>query len=100
VGAVIVTRWSAGLLVESGRVLLDRQAPSAVCDRIRQTVESRPGDRVTDLHVWQVAPGGWAAIVTVVSDEPLTPDGYRALLPDDLGLTHVTVEIVPCRHSA
>jgi len=100
VGAVIVTRWSAGLLVESGRVLLDRQAPSAVCDRIRQTVESRPGDRVTDLHVWQVAPGGWAAIVTVVSDEPLTPDGYRALLPDDLGLTHVTVEIVPCRHPA
>lgn len=100
VGAVIVTRWSAGLLVESGRVLLDRQAPSSVCDRIRQAVESRPGDRVADLHVWQVAPGGWAAIVTVVSDEPLTPDGYRSLLPVDLGLTHVTVEIVPCRHPA
>jgi cation diffusion facilitator family transporter len=100
VGAVIVTRWSAGLLVESGRVLLDRQAPSSVCDRIRQAVESRPGDRVADLHVWQVAPGGWAAIVTVVSDEPLTPDGYRGLLPADLGLTHVTVEIVPCRHSS
>lgn len=100
VGAVIVTRWSAGLLLESGRVLLDRQAPPAVCDRIRQTVESRPGDRVADLHVWQVAPGGWAAIVTVVSAEPLTPDGYRSLLPVDLGLTHVTVEIVPCRHPA
>lgn len=100
VGAVIVTRWSAGLLVESGRVLLDRQAPASVCDRIRQIVESRSGDRVADLHVWQVAPGGWAAIVTVVSDEPLTPDGYRSLLPVDLGLTHVTVEIVPCRHSA
>jgi cation diffusion facilitator family transporter len=100
VGAVIVTRWSAGLLVESGRVLLDRQAPASVCDRIRQAVESRPGDRVADLHVWQVAPGGWAAIVTVVSDEPLTPDAYRSLLPVDLGLTHVTVEIVPCRHPA
>ena len=82
VGAAIVTRWSAGLLVESGRVLLDRQAPSTVLERIRLAVESRPGDRVADLHVWQVAPGGWAAIVTVVSAEPLTPDGYRRLLPD------------------
>jgi cation diffusion facilitator family transporter len=100
VGAALITRWSVDLLRESGRVLLDRQAPSPVCDRIRQTVESRPGDRVADLHVWQVAPGGWAAIVTVVSAEPLTPDGYRSLLPADLGLTHVTVEIVPCRHPA
>lgn len=100
VGAVIVTRWAAGLLVESGRVLLDRQAPSPVCDRIRHAIESRPGDRVADLHVWQIAPGGWAAIVTVVSADPLTPDEYRDLLPPDLGLTHVTVEIVPCRHPA
>ena len=100
VGAAIVTRWAAGLLVESGRVLLDRQAPSTVQERIRQAVESRAGDRVADLHVWQVAPGGWAAIVTVVSAEPLTPDDYRGLLPDDLALTHVTVEVVPCRHPA
>lgn len=100
VGAALITRWSVDLLRESGRVLLDRQAPSPVCDRIRQTVESRPGDRVADLHVWQVAPGGWAAIVTIVSAGPLTPDGYRSLLPADLGLTHVTVEIVPCRHPA
>ena len=99
VGAVIVTRWSVGLLVESGRILLDRQAPASVCDRIRQAIEARPGDRVTDLHVWQIAPGGWAAIVTVVSSEHLLPDDYRGLLPDDVGLTHVTIEIVPCRHS-
>ncbi|MBI5443128.1 MAG: CDF family Co(II)/Ni(II) efflux transporter DmeF [Deltaproteobacteria bacterium] len=98
VGAAIVTRWSVGLLVESGRVLLDRQAPASTSERIRQAVELRAGDRVTDLHVWQVAPGGWAAIVTVVSAEPLTPDEYRDLLPVDLGLTHVTVEVIPCRH--
>jgi cation diffusion facilitator family transporter len=99
VGAVIVLRWSAGLLVDSGRVLLDQQAPSSLSERIRQAVELRAGDRVTDLHVWLVAPGSWAAIVTVVSAEPLTPDGYRSLLPVDLGLTHVTIEVIPCLHS-
>lgn len=99
VGAVIVTRWAVGLLRESGHVLLDRQAPEPLLDRIRAAVEARPGDRVTDLHVWRVSPEGWAAIVSVVSDEPLTPDGYRELLPSDLGLAHVSVEIVACRHA-
>jgi cation diffusion facilitator family transporter len=100
VGAAIVTRWAAGLLVESGGVLLDRQAPPTVQERIRQAIEARASDRIADLHVWQVAPESWAAIVTVVSTEPLTPDGYRSLLPASLGLAHVTIEVAPCRHPA
>ncbi len=96
VGAIVVTRWSVGLLRESGRVLLDRQAPDALLERIRATIEARTGDRVTDLHVWQVAPDGRAAIVTVLSPEPLSPDGYRAMLPTDFGLVHVTVEVYGC----
>jgi cation diffusion facilitator family transporter len=99
VGAVVVTRWSVGLLRESGHVLLDRQAPEALLSRIRAAIEARPADRVTDLHVWRVAPEGWAAIVSILSEEPLTPDSYRALLPHDLGLTHVSVEVHACRHS-
>lgn len=99
VGAVVVTRWSVGLLRESGSVLLDRQAPDALLERIRATVEARTADRVTDLHVWKISPDGWAAIVSVLSEEPLTPDAYRALLPPDLHLSHVTVEVHCCRHS-
>jgi len=100
VGAVVVTRWSVGLLRESGRVLLDRQAPEPLLARIRGAVEARAGDRVADLHVWSVAPGRWAAIVSIVSEDPLSPDGYRELFPEDLGLTHVSVEAHACRHDA
>ena len=100
VGAVVITRWSVGLLRESGRVLLDRQAPEPVLQRIRGAVESRSGDRVTDLHVWQISPEGWSAIVSVISADPLSPDGYRAMLPENLGLTHVSVEVHACRHEA
>ncbi len=99
VGAVVVTRWSVGLLRESAHVLLDRQAPEPLLARIRAAVEGRPGDRVTDLHVWRISPDGWSAIVSVVSDDPLTPDGYRALLPEGLGLAHVNVEVLPCPHA-
>ncbi len=98
VGAAVITRWSVGLLRDSGRVLLDRQAPEALLARIRAAIEARTGDRASDLHVWRISPEGWAAIVAVVSPEPLSPDGYRALLPAGLGLTHVSVEVHSCRH--
>lgn len=38
VGAVLVARWSWGLLRDSGGVLLDRQAPSDTCERIRSAI--------------------------------------------------------------
>jgi cation diffusion facilitator family transporter len=98
VGGGVVLRWSVALLRESGSVLLDRQAPDAVLERIRASVEARAADRVTDLHVWRISPEGLAAVVSVVSADPLSPDGYRTLLPADLGLAHVSVEIHECRH--
>ncbi len=99
VGAAVITRWSVGLLRESGHVLLDRQAPEPLLSAIREAIEARAGDRVSDLHVWRISPEGWSAIVSVVSADPLAPDGYRALLPDDLGLAHVNVEVLPCPHA-
>ncbi|MHB1047674.1 MAG: CDF family Co(II)/Ni(II) efflux transporter DmeF [Thermoanaerobaculia bacterium] len=99
VGAAVITRWSVGLLRESGHVLLDRQAPAPLLSAIREAIEARAGDRVSDLHVWRISPDGWSAIVSVVSADPLAPDGYRALLPDDLGLAHVNVEVLPCPHA-
>ncbi len=99
VGAAVITRWSVGLLRESGLVLLDRQAPEPLLSAIREAIELRAGDRVSDLHVWRIAPDGWSAIVSVVSADPLTPDGYRALLPEGLGLAHVNVEVLPCPHA-
>jgi len=99
VGAAVITRWSVGLLRESGHVLLDRQAPEPLLSSIRGAIEARPGDRVSDLHVWRISPDGWSAIVSVVSDDPLSPDGYRALLPEGLDLAHVNVEVLPCPHA-
>ena len=96
VGAILVARWSLGLLKESGRVLLDRQAPDHVLDRIRESIEQEPGTRVADLHVWTIGPGKRAAIIAVESTSPKTLDAYRALLPTDVNLKHVTVEVTAC----
>jgi cation diffusion facilitator family transporter len=92
VGAVLVVRWSWGLLRSSAHVLLDLQPPDEVLGAIRKSIESEGDNRVSDLHVWSVGPGIYAAEIGIVSSRPLDPDSYYSLLPEELGLVHVTFE--------
>ncbi len=96
VGAALVVYWSWGLLRSSARVLLDLQAPDEVREAIRKSIESEGDNRVSDLHVWSVGPGIYAAEVAIVSSRPLDPDSYYSLLPKELGLVHATFEIHLC----
>jgi cation diffusion facilitator family transporter len=97
VGATLVAHWSVGLARASARVLLDRRAPERIREAIRSAVEGDDAGRVSDLHVWSVGPGRFAAIIAVVTDSPQPPQAYKALLPEGLGLVHVTVEVNPRR---
>ena len=96
VGATLVVRWSWGFLRSSARVLLDLQAPDEVLASIRKAIESEGDNRVSDLHVWSVGPGIYAAEIAIVSSHPQAPDDYYKLLPGELGLVHVTVETHRC----
>lgn len=98
VGAVLVMRWSWGLLRDTSRVLLDAQAPGDATERLRQALEAQAGDRVADLHLWSIGPGIQAAAIALVSDAPQSPDHYRRQIPPDLNVVHATVEVHRCRH--
>ena len=92
-GAGLVIRWSWGLLRQSGRVLLDRQGPDAIRSAIVEAVEQHGVNRVYDLHVWAIGPGYYAVEIALATASPKSPEFYRGLLPDRLGLAHVTVEV-------
>jgi cation diffusion facilitator family transporter len=92
-GAGLVIRWSVGLLRQSGRVLLDRQAPRHVRQAVVDAIEQQGRNRIYDLHVWTIGPGYYAVEICLETAHPMNPDDYRRLLPDDLGLAHVTVEV-------
>jgi cation diffusion facilitator family transporter len=96
VGAALVSRWSYGLIKESARVLLDRQADDETLAAIRASLERRTGDRVTDLHCWIIGPGIYAADIAIVSDDTKSPDDYRSRIPHELGIVHATIEIHRC----
>ena len=92
VGSLLVARWSWGLLKGTSKVLVDRQAPEAVLERIRGAVAG-DATEIVDLHVWDIGPGYRAAILAVESSAPLTQSEIKKRIPEDLGIAHVTVEI-------
>jgi cation diffusion facilitator family transporter len=95
VGACVIANWSWGLVRAAGAVLLDLSPDAALAGEVRRRLE-RDGDRVADLHLWRVGPGHAAAVVSIVSDTPAPPAAYKARLADLRGLSHVTVEVLPC----
>lgn len=93
VGAVVIARWSWGLMKDSGGVLVglmerDEDLPAL----IRAAVENQD-DRVVDLHVWQIGPGHHAAIVAITAKTPGTVETYRRKLAHLREISHLTVEI-------
>jgi len=97
VGAAVIASWAVGLIRSSGAVLLDVNGDGRMEAAIRARLETR-GDRVTDLHLWQLGPGHRAAVVSLVSDDPLPPSRYKRRLSGLHGLSHVTVEVERCMH--
>ncbi|MEI6971388.1 MAG: cation transporter, partial [bacterium] len=52
--------------------------------------------RITDLHVWQVGAGQFAAIVSIVAHDPKTTAAYRDMCCIHEELVHVTIEVQRC----
>ena len=106
VGALIIARWSLSLLKETSPVLLDESIALKHKTAIKDVIENDADNRIADLHVWRVGPDHFAAIISVVSHNPKTPDYYKTLLLESeslkryagvLRLAHITVEVHQCQ---
>ena len=93
VGALVITRWSYGLLVDTSGILLDKSVDSEDAQSIQEKIESDSDNRVSDIHVWKVGPIDNAAIISLVTHHSKNPEYYKELLSDFDELSHVTIEV-------
>ncbi|RED16681.1 CDF family Co(II)/Ni(II) efflux transporter DmeF [Parasphingopyxis lamellibrachiae] len=93
VGALVIARWSWGLMRDTGATMLDYRRPNDPIEAKIRSVVLEAGDRITDLHVWQLGPGHHAAIVAVATENAQSPAAYRDRLAKVAGLSHITVEV-------
>ena len=98
VGALVIAQWAVGLMRDAGAVLLDATPDRAIGQDIRARLETG-SDRLSDLHVWRVGPGHYAAIASLVSDAPQPVEAYKVRLASLRRLSHVTIEVQQCHGS-
>jgi cation diffusion facilitator family transporter len=97
VGAILVAVWAKSLLMETGKVLLDREMDHPVVDEIREVImqlDNADETLITDLHVWRVGKEAYACAVSIVTrSETLTPEQVREQLSQHEEIVHTTIEI-------
>ena len=95
IGAILVAIWAKGLIVETGKVLLDREMDHPVVHDIMDSIEA--GDtHVNDLHVWRVGKNAFSCAITAITHDPaVTPAVIRARLAPHKEIVHSTIELRP-----
>lgn len=88
-GAIVIARWSWGLMRDTAAILLDAHDERAAA-AIRARVEAA-GAEVTDLHVWRVGPDARAAIVEVAGAASAAT--LREQLADAPAIAHLTIAV-------
>lgn len=93
-GALLVARWSWGLVRATSSVLLDREGPQSIRDAVIAAIQQDEQVRVVDFHLWSIGPNIYGLIVSVVSPQPRPAEYYKRQIPGGLGLAHVTIEVL------
>jgi cation diffusion facilitator family transporter len=99
-GGALIAHWAFTVLRDSARALVDASPDLQLRDAVRHAIEIDGDGRLADLHVWQIGPNAWSAVLSIVADRPLAPETYRARLHELAGLQHVTIEVHQCRGEA
>ena len=93
VGAIVITRWSIGLLKDTSSVLLDKTPDPDLAQQIKTDMEAVGNICVNDLHLWEVAPHQYAVILAVTATPPIPAHEVRTRLESFPQLVHITVEM-------
>lgn len=94
VGAMVITRWSYGLIKVSSRVLLDKSVNTESYEKIATAIKDTNKGIVNDIHVWKIGSSHKAAIISVTAEFPLTPDEYKEVVKPYLPrISHISIEV-------
>lgn len=94
VGALLVAKWSWGLIQETGKTLLDAEMEHPVVAEIRELIATFKDVEITDLHVWKVGKGKFSCILGLeTTSADLNPDQIKAELSIHEEIVHASIEI-------
>jgi cation diffusion facilitator family transporter len=96
VGALLITRWSYGLIIDTSSILLDKNIVLEKTRDIINAIESDSDNRISDIHIWKIGPSDYAAMISLVTHFPKNSEYYKKLLSKYEELSHITIEVNHC----
>jgi cation diffusion facilitator family transporter len=92
-GALVIAKWSLGLVRETARVLLDRQPDSTLAGVLKSRLEKEGTATVSEVKLWCIGPGKFASAVSVEDEKPRDVCYYKDKLSGIPQLGRVIVEV-------
>lgn len=93
VGGIVVLKWSAGLIRQTGMDLLDAHDLSIDRDNLVKTLEL-DGSKVMDIHLWKLAPGQVGCEIIIRRNHEQKSAYYRDLIQKNFNVHHLIIEVV------
>lgn len=94
VGALVIARWSYGLIKESSNVLLDKSVNPSSYSEIATSMQKEHQAVISDIHIWKIGASHQAAILSVITETTREPCEYMQTLKQHLPrLSHISIEI-------
>jgi cation diffusion facilitator family transporter len=93
IGALLIARWSVGLIRSTSGVLLDKQALPSIQNQIKNKLEENSDTKVTDLHLWSIGPNIYSLVISILAKSPKSPEEYKKAIPPQSGFVHTIIEV-------
>ncbi|NRD71702.1 CDF family Co(II)/Ni(II) efflux transporter DmeF [Shewanella sp. VB17] len=93
VGAVVIIKWTWGLMKQTSPVLLDENIDQSYRHSIKEALS--PYAQVQDIHIWKISGDHYCAAIALASDNDKTVAEYKILLAKFDKIHHLTLELNP-----
>ncbi|CAH1604538.1 Putative transporter [Vibrio jasicida] len=91
VGAVVIGKWTLGLMKQTAPVLLDESIDKNYRKEIRKSLD--PYAEVVDLHIWKVSGHHYSAAIALKNKSDKTQDEFKQILAKFDKIHHLTLEV-------
>lgn len=93
VGAIVILRWAWGLLISTGRILLDYNEDNALVEETKRIFRDSGVEHIRDLHVWRISPQQRFLIATIEGNT-LDKGSLLQQLRATRHYAHITIDIL------
>lgn len=93
VGAIVIAKWTIGLMKQTSPILLDESSPPTHKQKIIDALS--PWAKIKDLHIWKVSSHHYSAAIILESDSDKTVQDFKDILARFDSIHHLTLELNP-----